>query len=647
MIKKLKKILSVCLFPPLDISNAKRVISEEEGVVALEFDQQYSAGFYMVECRAEGLCQKLVLKLVFSNTVKETLAYLPVRLQHVTKRMVYLQSDVGKIKLELIEQSTQRPVSISIGNLSSLRFIPLRRTFAYSRMLKRLHIADSLARQRAESKSQSTINFLYEIYDRSFLYATSGEHYQLWINYVEMRQMSPFAGKEEELSEIESQYCFFYDSDCQVSGNAKEILFAALQENPGIVLVYCDEDSIDKLGLRTDPWFKPDWNPDLFLSLDYVSSCYACRYDWYKKHEEVFSRLGSRLALTHLLPDQPTDTIFHLPQILLHREKSNKDTNAKSRFCKQRIEVLDVVSLLADRSIEQGMLADSVRVRYPLPSVVPLVSLLIPTRDNLAVLKPCVESILAKTIYPYYEILILDNQSEEVDTLRWLEEIVQDKRVSIIKYDKPFNYSAINNFGASQANGSVIGLINNDVEVISPDWLIEMVSQAMRPEIGCVGAKLYYSNGQIQHGGVILGLGDVAGHAHRFFARDDDGYHGRLKLVQNYSAVTAACLLVRREIYDEVGGLEEKHLTVAYNDFDFCLRVREAGYRNLWTPYAELYHHESISRGEDDTPAKQARYQKEVAYMQKTWGEQLVNDPCYNPNLCRRREDFSLPDVLF
>jgi GT2 family glycosyltransferase len=173
-----------------------------------------------------------------------------------------------------------------------------------------------------------------------------------------------------------------------------------------------------------------------------------------------------------------------------------------------------------------------------------------------------------------------------------------------------------------------------------------MVAQASRPEIGCVGAKLYYSNGQIQHAGVILGLGHVAGHSHRFAERHSDGYYGRLKLVQNYSAVTAACLVVQREIYEQVGGLNERDLAVAYNDVDFCLRVRAAGYRNLWTPHAELYHHESVSRGEDDTPEKKARFDKEVAYMRATWAEELKNDPCYNPNLSRLREDFALREFV-
>ena len=575
---------------------------------------------------------------------------LPVQTKKLTKRIIRLSADALGLQFSLVKQATQQPVLMSFDSLASLRLVPLRNAFAQSRMLRRLNVSDSVLKQRAEKRQQVFIDFLYTLYNRSFLSAAD-ERYQLWIDYVEAEQVN--CVQQIQVSQVykKASYYFFCAPDYRAAHHVEVLLAQVLQENPQSVIVYSDEDSVDQYGTRMSPWFKPDWNPDLFLAQDYISACYACRYDWYEKHRDVFESLGPRFALSRLLPDLPADAIQHVPQILVHRSIDAGATVDDADYSsvserEQRIEVLKD-QLPASVRFEAGLLTESIRVRYPLPEPVPLVSLLIPTRDALDVLKPCIESILTKTLYPNYEVLILDNQSVQPETKRWLEHIAQDERVRILQYDKPFNYSAINNFGMSHAHGSVIGLINNDVEVISPDWLMEMVSHAMRPEIGCVGAKLYYSNDQVQHGGVILGLGDVAGHAHRLAGRDDDGYHGRLKLVQNYSAVTAACLLVRREIYESVGGLEEKHLTVAYNDVDFCIRVRAAGYRNLWTPYAELYHHESISRGEDDTPAKKARYDKEVAYMQHKWKAQLSDDPCYNPHLCRRREDFSLPDVLF
>jgi GT2 family glycosyltransferase len=254
-----------------------------------------------------------------------------------------------------------------------------------------------------------------------------------------------------------------------------------------------------------------------------------------------------------------------------------------------------------------------------------------------------VRSILNKTIYNNYEILILDNGSVEFETLEFFNSVQkEDIRVRVIRYDHPFNYSAINNFGVAHAKGDLIGLINNDIEVISPDWLSEMVSHAVRPEIGCVGAKLYYSNDTIQHGGVILGLGGVANHSHKNFPREFPGYFSRLVSTQNYSAVTAACLIVKRLIYENVGGLDEVNLKVAFNDVDFCIKVREAGYRNLWTPYAELYHHESVSRGAEDTPEKQARANSEVDFIKSKWGSLLTEDPYYSPRLTKDREDFSI-----
>jgi GT2 family glycosyltransferase len=293
--------------------------------------------------------------------------------------------------------------------------------------------------------------------------------------------------------------------------------------------------------------------------------------------------------------------------------------------------------------VSNGQLPFSAHVRWPFGEKPPLVSLLVPTRDGVDILKPCVDRILSLTRYRHFELLILDNQSTCPQTLAYLADVeARDSRVRVLRWNHPFNYSAINNFGVRHANGDIIGMVNNDIEPINGDWLSEMVGQVLRPDIGCVGAKLYYPNGTLQHGGVILGLGGVAGHAHRFFPRQAEGYCGRLKLTQNLTAVTGACLLVRKDVFEEVGGLNEQKLAVTFNDVDLCLKVYKAGYRNLWTPYAELYHHESISRGADNTPKKRTRRLREMAYMRRTWSDLLNHDPAYNPNLTLAYEDFSL-----
>lgn len=433
-------------------------------------------------------------------------------------------------------------------------------------------------------------------------------------------------------------------------------LAKAWNNYPEAQLFYADEDFLGLSGERCLPVFKPDWNPDLLLSTNYIGrlALYKRRLLWQLEAEqsELLGTLTNAaavdyaLALTFFMWQSlygNVHSVCHLPQMLYHRGL------ALSRPLLQDDAVTLVRKVLAqhissaEATVLPGLTTTSVRVEWPVPSPEPLVSLLVPTRNGVDILRPCVDAILERTSYQHFELLILDNESDCPETLAYMAEVEErDSRVRVLRWNHPFNYSAINNFGAAQAHGSIIGLINNDVEPVNEHWLTEMVSQACRSEIGCVGAKLYYPNGMLQHGGVILGLGDVAGHAHRFFPRHSDGYTGRLKLVQNLSAITAACLLLRKSVFDNVGGLNEKDLRIAYNDVDLCLKVREAGYRNLWSPFAELYHHESISRGADDTPTKRARWLSEVAYMRRTWAKQLDHDPAYNPNLTLVHEDFSL-----
>jgi GT2 family glycosyltransferase len=272
------------------------------------------------------------------------------------------------------------------------------------------------------------------------------------------------------------------------------------------------------------------------------------------------------------------------------------------------------------------------RVTYALPLERPLVSIIIPTRDRASLLQKCVESIFAKTDYENFEIVVIDNESSEADALRYLEELRKNQAIRVERINGPFNYSLLNNRGVDLARGSVIGLLNNDVEVINASWLSEMVSHALRPEVAIVGARLWYRDGTMQHGGVILGAGGIAGHAHAGI-RYEHGYFARAHLTQNFSSVTAACAVMRRELYQKVGGLDADHLAVAFNDVDLCLRLRTAGYWIVWTPHAELYHEESASRGFEDSTPKQVRFLAEIDYMNGKWGDLLRRDPFYNPNL--------------
>ncbi|MFC0253173.1 glycosyltransferase family 2 protein [Massilia consociata] len=463
------------------------------------------------------------------------------------------------------------------------------------------------------------------------------------------------AASNSALALASGEFVVLLDHDDELAAHALYAVAKALQARPTAQLVYSDEDKLDAEGQRCAPYFKPDFSPDLLYSQNYFSHLGVYR-------RELVEAVGGfrpgyegsqdyDLVLRCVARVQDARDIVHIPQVLYHwrmadgstaggHEQKSYASDAGRRALQDYFDGLGM-------PVKVSVTAPGIyRHSWALPEPAPLASLIVPTRDGYQVLKTCIDSILALTSYRNYEILIVDNQSTCPQTLAYMARLEADGRARVLHYDAPFNYSAINNFAARQARGSVLGLINNDIEVISPEWLTEMMSHAMRADIGCVGAKLYYPNDTIQHAGVICGLGGIANHSHRHFAKGSPGYFGRLWLIHNLSAVTAAVLLVRKEIFDQVGGLDEAGLPVAFNDVDFCLKVREAGYRNLWTPFAELYHHESVSRGSDETPEKRQRFLGEIAVMEGRWAAQLRYDPYYNPNLTRHREDFSLQGVL-
>jgi GT2 family glycosyltransferase len=282
------------------------------------------------------------------------------------------------------------------------------------------------------------------------------------------------------------------------------------------------------------------------------------------------------------------------------------------------------------------------RVRYELPNDKPKVSIIIPTRDMVEFLRPCVQSLLEKTNYSPYEIILVDNGTEEAAALEYIAQLARTPQIRILRDTEEFNFGRLNNLGVSQTSAEFVALLNNDLTVINPDWLDEMVSQGIQAQVGAVGARLLYPSNLIQHAGVILGGGGVAKHAHKGLPRENNGYFSRGVLVQELSAVTAACMLVRRNAYLEIGGFDEQNLKVAFNDVDFCLRLRQRGYRIIYTPYAEFYHNESASRGLEDTVKKHERFIAEIQYMKETWNEALLADPFYNPNLSLGEELFTL-----
>ncbi|WP_052128981.1 glycosyltransferase family 2 protein [Neosynechococcus sphagnicola] len=285
-------------------------------------------------------------------------------------------------------------------------------------------------------------------------------------------------------------------------------------------------------------------------------------------------------------------------------------------------------------------------VRYYIQSF-DRVSIIIPTKNLGRVLHQCLTSIFEKTTYPNYEVIVIDNGSTEAETAQVLSQwlTLEPERFRSYSLDIPFNFSKLNNYGVEQAHGKYLLFLNNDTEVITPDWMNALVEQGQRPEIGAIGGMLLYPDNTIQHAGVIVGIGGVAGHSHKHYIANDHGYFNQIQTVNNYLALTAACLLCRRDVFTAVGGFEEQ-LDIAFNDVDLCLKIVEKGYRNLYLPHVKLYHYESKSRGYEDTPEKQLRFRQEIEYMQQKWQHFIEHDPCYSPHLTRHREDYGIREMV-
>lgn len=438
------------------------------------------------------------------------------------------------------------------------------------------------------------------------------------------------------------------DHDDRLAENALAMFALKISENSDLGLVYSDEDKISELGERTDPFFKPDFDPLLLLGQNYL-----CHLSMFRRElvEQVGGyRIGYEgsqdwdLALRvseTLAPEQ----IGHIPRILyhwrIHSESTASSLSAKSYAGNAgELAVRDHLQRTgaAGEVIHLGTFGWN-RVKWEVPDPAPLVSIIIPTRDG-HYLARCIESIKFRTTYPNFEIFVVDNGSLSYEVLDFLRE--SDSSITVIRDERPFNYPEINNRAVARSHGDVICLLNDDTEVLGGDWLEEMVGQLFRPSVGAVGAKLYYDNGLIQHAGVVLGIGGVAGHVFRMSDRLTRTHHGRTQLPRSYSAVTAACMAIRREAWEKSGGLDGENLPVALNDIDLCLRLGESGWRVVWTPFAELIHHESVSRGPDTEGDRAIRFGKEIRYMKDRWDSLLRNDPAYNPNLTLIAEDLSL-----
>ncbi|MBI1869916.1 MAG: glycosyltransferase family 2 protein [Chlamydiae bacterium] len=453
----------------------------------------------------------------------------------------------------------------------------------------------------------------------------------------------------EALALVTGEYVGLLDHDDLLAPFALFEVVKLLNQDPTLDFIYSDEDKVSRSSRRRHtPHFKPDWSPDTLLSCNYITHFSVMR----KRLVEDVGRFqkgfdGSQDYDLILRVTGKTSRIAHIPKILYHWRESDASvaSGASNKLYAYPHAKKALESYLGRKGVEaevlDGKALSLYRVKYHL-SPGQKITIIIPTQDKVDLLKTCIDSIFRKTDYKDFEILIVDNQSVKQETYDFYERIGKEKRVRIIHYPKPFNFSAMNNFAVSHVTSEHILFLNNDTEVINNEWLSAMLEFSQRKDVGAVGAKLYYPNDTVQHAGVIIGLWRGAGHSHKYAARSSHGYMGRLSIIQNLSAVTAACMMVRKEVFEEVGGFDEK-MAVAFNDVDFCLKICEKGYLIIFTPYAELYHDESTSRGRDDTREKRLRSLQEIEYLRERWKFIFEKgDPYYNPNLTLDSEGFDL-----
>lgn len=469
------------------------------------------------------------------------------------------------------------------------------------------------------------------------------------IKEVEIPENKGISQNTNRAMEIASgEWIGLLDHDDLLAPNALYEIAKAVNEHPDAEVIYTDEDKVTTdLKEHFQPHLKPDFNLDLLRSNNYICHFFVASRDLIKRVGGFRPEFNGAQDYDLILRcTEQAKQIVHIPKILYHwrvHKASTADNPASKMYAfdagKRAIEE-HLVRCRTKGTVQHTKDLGFYRVKYEVCGE-PLVSIIIPNKDQSEALKKCLDSIREKTSYRNYEIIIVENNSEEPETFAFYKKIAGEK-IKIVTWEGEFNYSAINNFGVRHARGDYLLLLNNDVEIINGDWLTEMLSHCQRKEVGIVGAKLYYPDNTIQHAGIIIGIGGVAGSVFVGLPRAFSGYLHKASIQLDLSAVTAACMLVKRSVFEQVGGLEEK-LKVAFNDVDFCLRVREKGYLVVYDPYAELYHYESKTRGAEDTKEKIRRFQTEIEYMRSHWiGLLKKGDPYYNCNLSLTKWDYSL-----
>lgn len=474
-----------------------------------------------------------------------------------------------------------------------------------------------------------------------------------YVSHEESLQISENTNSAIEIAT--GDFIAFADHDDELTPNALFECVKAINEKPQTLVIYTDEDKMSMDGHKFfQPHFKPDYNPDLLCTVNYICHLFVVSRKVIEKVGGLRSEFDGAQDYDFVLrcvEAVKDEEICHIPKILYHW-RCHEDSTAENPESKlyafeagRRAVQAHYERTGIHAEVFKGEYLGLYRTKF-IRDHDPLISIIIPNKDHIDDLKRCMESIEQKSTYKNYEYIIVENNSTDSATFEYYKKLeAENPKVRMVYWDGAFNYSAINNYGASFAKGEYLLLLNNDTEIINPDCLEELLGYCMRKDVGAVGARLYYEDDTIQHAGVVIGFGGIAGHCFVQQKRGTTGYCHRIICAQDYSAVTAACMMVKKSAFDAVGGLSEE-LAVAFNDIDFCMKLRKAEYLIVYNPYAELYHYESKSRGLEDTPEKVARFNKEIATFEKKWPEILENgDPYYNPNLTLKSQDFSLKRI--
>ena len=474
-----------------------------------------------------------------------------------------------------------------------------------------------------------------------------------YVSHEESLQISENTNSAIEIAT--GDFIAFADHDDELTPNALFECVKAINEKPQTLVIYTDEDKMSMDGHKFfQPHFKPDYNPDLLCTVNYICHLFVVSRKVIEKVGGLRSEFDGAQDYDFVLrcvEAVKDEEICHIPKILYHW-RCHEDSTAENPESKlyafeagRRAVQAHYERTGIHAEVFKGEYLGLYRTKF-IRDHDPLISIIIPNKDHIDDLKRCMESIEQKSTYKNYEYIIVENNSTDSATFEYYKKLeAENPKVRMVYWDGVFNYSAINNYGASFAKGEYLLLLNNDTEIINPDCLEELLGYCMRKDVGAVGARLYYEDDTIQHAGVVIGFGGIAGHCFVQQKRGTTGYCHRIICAQDYSAVTAACMMVKKSAFDAVGGLSEE-LAVAFNDIDFCMKLRKAEYLIVYNPYAELYHYESKSRGLEDTPEKVARFNKEIATFEKKWPEILENgDPYYNPNLTLKSQDFSLKRI--